>query len=153
MELDSEDRPSPVGDCHDHAVARLRVDGQLARDGGAIDGQRVVSRRTHRRRTSDEQPLPAVQDLADFSVHRHARPPDVRAERFADRLMAQADAEERNVAVGANKLDDTSGAHGRAGTGRDDDRLRFFREQILGIEGIIAHNAHRAPREAFDLLH
>jgi hypothetical protein len=82
--------------------------------------------------------------------HRAAN--DASAEGLADRLMPEADAEERDFFVGADEIDDAAGARGSSGAGRDDDRLRLFRDQFLRIEGVIANDANSPAGEPLDLL-
>jgi len=86
-------------------------------------------------------------------MHRHIAAHDATAERFVDRLIAETDAEERDGLVRADQLNDAPRARRRAGTGRDDDRLRPLSNERNGIEDVIADNAHRAAGEALDLLH
>ena len=85
-------------------------------------------------------------------MNRHRAANDAGAERFADRLMPEADAEERDGFVFADQIDDASGARGSSGAGRDDDGLRLLRDQRGRIEGVVADDAHRAAGEPLDLL-
>jgi hypothetical protein len=85
-------------------------------------------------------------------MNRHRSANDPAAERLADRLMAEADAEEWDFFVGADEIDDASGARRCSRAGRDDDRLRLFRKQFLRIERVIADDAHRAAGKPLDLL-
>ncbi len=70
-------------------------------------------------------PSPLVLDLGQLAVHRHRRAHHLAAERLADRLMAEADAEDRD---GRRRLGDQveadAGLVRRAGAGREHDRLR-----------------------------
>ena len=85
-------------------------------------------------------------------MNRHRAANDAPAKRFADRLMAEADAEKWDFLVGADEIDDAAGAGGRAGAGRDDDRFRVFRDQCGRIECVVADDANRSAGEALDLL-
>jgi hypothetical protein len=93
-----------------------------------------------------------VPDLGDLAVHRHRSADDPRAESLAERLVAETDAEKRDVAIGADQLDDATGARRSAGTGRDDDRRRTRAEELARLERIVADDADRAAAQPFDLL-
>ena len=93
-----------------------------------------------------------MHNLGHLPVHRQRAAHDARAKRFADRLMAEADAEEWNVCVRANEIDDAAGARRNAGTGRDYDRARTLGEQRVDVECVIAHDAQRGAGDALDLL-
>ena len=82
--------------------------------------------------------------------HRAAN--DAAAERLADRLMAEADAEEWDFFVGADEIDDAAGAGRGSRTGRDDDRLRLLGDQRGRIERVVANDANNVAGEPLDLL-
>ena len=63
-----------------------------------VDHQRVVAGRRHRGRQAGEDRAPVVRDLARLAVHRLAPAHHPAAERLADRLVAEADAEDRHRA-------------------------------------------------------
>ena len=68
-----------------------------------------------------EQPAVVVMDHVGLAVHQAVGPHDVGAEGLADRLVPQADAQDRNLggkAFDASARD--AGLAGRAGAGRDD---------------------------------
>src|SRR5262249_49105010 len=108
MELDSEKRPRAMADGHDHAVLGLGIDAKKNRRRRAIDNQRVIARRLHRRRASFEQSLAAMPHRRDLAVHRRGAAHDARAERLAERLMTEADAEQRNVIVETDEIEDAA---------------------------------------------
>ena len=63
---------------------------------------------------------------ADLAVHRRRRADDLAAERLADRLVAEADAEDRDLArSGGDQVEADAGLVRRAGAGRQHDRLRL----------------------------
>src|SRR6188508_3863039 len=93
-----------------------------------------------------------MHDVGDLAVHGDRSADDVRAEGLADGLMPEADAEERDGAVGANEVDDAAGARRSARSGRDDDGARPVGDQRVGIEGVVAHDTQALARDALDLL-
>ena len=90
--------------------------------------------------------------LGHFAVHRNAAADDARAERLADRLVAEADAEKRDAVVRAYQFDAASRASWRSRSGRDDDRARSALDQRHRIERVVANDGQRDAGEAFDLL-
>ena len=152
MKLNPVHRAIAMRHRHDDAVRRLGVDDELRRQRLRLDHERVVPRGAHRQIAVREQPLAAMHNLGDLAVYRHAAADDARAERLADRLVAEADAEERDVAVAAYEVDAAAGAGGRSGSGRDDDRARSALDQRRGVERIVADDRQRDAGKAFDLL-
>ena len=66
-----------------------------------------------------------VNDVGRFPVHLPVGPDDLAAKRFGDRLVAQADAQDRNAGVGRGPDEFDGNARPRAGVhgpGRHDDR-------------------------------
>src|SRR5262245_55655205 len=90
--------------------------------------------------------------LGHFAVHRRGAAHHARAERLAERLVPEADAEERDIFIEADQLENAARAIGRAGTRRDHDRARLLREQLRGIEAIITDYLQPRAGEALDLL-
>ena len=66
---------------------------------GALDHQRMIARRLERRVDAAENSAALVADFRQLAVHRRRRAHHLAAERLADRLMAEADAEDRNVSA------------------------------------------------------
>ena len=88
------------------------------------DRQRVVPGRGERRRQSGEHAGALVEHLAGLAVQQLVRAPDDTAVRDADRLQAEADAEDRDLA--ALLLDDVharAGLFRRTGAGREQDSV------------------------------
>src|ERR1700694_2290075 len=110
MELDPENRPRLVRHGHDGAIFRLGVDDEVGGKRIAFDDERVIARRSHWRRASSEQPRVCVSHVGHFAMTRPGAANDAAAEGLADRLMPEAYAEERNGFVGADEIDDASGA-------------------------------------------
>ena len=95
MELHAFDRQRPVPHAHDHAIVGLRRDLQFIGQRGALDDQRVIARRIERIRHTLVQRGPVMPHARCPSVHQRRRMDDGPAERRADGLMAEADAEQR----------------------------------------------------------
>jgi hypothetical protein len=97
-----------------------------------------------------------MNDVSHFAVYRNAPANDARAERFADRLMSETDAEERHVLFGLHQsldqIDAAAGARRRARAGRDHDRARIALDQRLRLERVVANDGQRDAGEALDLL-
>ena len=85
--------------------------------------------------------LALVPDFRKLAMHRNRRAHDLAAERIADRLMAEADAEDGN---GLRRLRDQieadAGFFRRAGTGRKDDGFRVGHDDVAACHLIVAVN-------------
>ena len=119
-----------------HAVHLARIvlrDGDDLEASGivlALDDQRVVAHDFHRRRQAGEHAGSVVADLRRLAVHDAIGADDVAAVRFADRLMAEADAEDRDRASpAADDVDGDAGFLRRARPGREHDRRRRQRRR------------------------
>ena len=78
---------------------------------------------------------------ADLAVHRGGRADDVAAECLADRLMAEADAEDRDSPRGGgDEVQADAGLVRSAGTGGEHDRFRLAREGVAYGELVVAHD-------------
>jgi hypothetical protein len=99
-----------------------------------------------------EEPLVGVADRRDLAVHGHRTAYDACAECLADGLMSETNAEEGDVGVGADEIDDAAGARRSARAGRDHDRARAAGQQRRRLEGVIAHDFDTFAGEALDLL-
>ena len=73
---------------------------------------------------------------------------DGAAEMLADRLMAEADAEQRASGFGAggDEIEADSGLVRRARAGRDQHRIGAGRERFCGGQRIVALDAHFGPQ-------
>ena len=78
-------------------------------------------------------------------------PYDPGAEGFGDHLVAQANAEYRNSFVElANDVERAAGLAGRAGAGREDDRLWCEFTNLCDVDLCIAHH-QRLPPESLEI--
>jgi hypothetical protein len=145
VELHAVDRQLAVPQRHDDPRGRGAGDLQLVRHGVGIDRQRVVAGRGEGRRQTGEDAGPLVHHLAGLPVQELRRPDDLGTERLGDRLMAQADAQDRRSCLGGG----AHHRHGHPGVGR---RPRAGREQhsgdvevgqLLHAHGVVA--SHDAP--------
>ncbi len=98
VELHPVHRRAAMRHAHDDAVIRLRGDLQRVGQGVAVDDQRVVTRGLERPVDAAEHAAALVVDLRELAVHRQRRLGHGRAEHLSDRLVAEADAEERRPA-------------------------------------------------------
>ena len=87
-----------MADTHDDSVLGLGRDCQAVRQSPALQDQRMIPCRLHRLRQTFVNALTAVFDTGGFSVDDFRRAHDLRAEDFADGLMAETDAENRHDA-------------------------------------------------------
>ena len=82
-------------------------------------------------------------------MHRVRRPDDAAAERLADRLVPEADAEQRHPARRlAHQLEADAGAVGVAGTRRQDDPLRRHGDRLGRGERVVAAHDEARPEAA-----
>src|SRR5947209_5074463 len=98
MELDAVERPLAMLQSHDDAVRRLGGDGQAVGPARAVDDEGMVARRLERVGQPGEDAAAAVAYGAQLAVHRPGGAHDLAAEDLADDLVAEADAEDRQVA-------------------------------------------------------
>src|SRR5438067_6079569 len=90
--------------------------------------------------------------LGDLPMHRQARSHDAPAERLADSLMTETDAEKWNAFVEADQIDNAPGSRRRSRSRRDDDRSRLFRQQCGGIKRVVPNHTDIDAGKPLDLL-
>ena len=110
MELDPEDGARSMRDGHDHVVRTRRVHLEIVWKCCAVDDERMVAGRPNRLRASGEEAFVSVHDVGHLAMHWHRSANDACAKCLADRLMSKADAEERDVGVGADEVEDAASA-------------------------------------------
>src|SRR5947209_20603797 len=123
MKLHAMYRQGLVRSAHHQPVAGLRGDGEFIRKGGAIDHQRMIARGFEGSVDAAEDALALMRDLGELAVHRYRCAHDLAAERLADGLQAEADAEHRDFFCCLfDELEANARLVRRAGTGREHDR-------------------------------
>src|SRR5258708_22450011 len=142
MELDAVDRPLAMGDANDDAVLGLGGDRQRRRQPGAVDDERMIARRREGVGQAGEDAAAAMADAAHLAMHRHRRAHDAAAQRLADRLVAEADAEDRHAAGAPHQLEADARMVGGARPPRDDDGLPPERARCFGAERVVALYHH-----------
>ena len=97
VELHAVDRPGPVLHAHDLAVVGPGGDLQVVRQAVALHRQAVVAGGGEGVRQAGEDALAVVVDRAGLAVHQGLGADHLAAKGLADGLVAQADAEDRQV--------------------------------------------------------
>ena len=101
-------RPSSV------SAVTVRSSGRLV----AFDDQRMIARRLERCVDAAENAGAGMADRRELAVHRRGRAHHLAAEGIADRLMAEADAEDRDLAGSrGDEIEADAGLFGRARAG------------------------------------
>jgi hypothetical protein len=126
VELHAFNRQRLVAHAHDFAVLRPGRHFQHLGAGGALDGQRVVAVDRELFRQPGKHALLRGGDDAGLAVHQLLRADDVAAKRRANALVAQAHAQDGQL---AGKVLDRShrdaGLGRRAGAGRNDQAIEL----------------------------
>ena len=89
MELDAFEFGAAMADAHDDAVAGFGGDGEIARQGFALDDERVVARGGEGVGKFAEDAFGVVMDRTGFAVEEFRRANDFPTECGADGLMAE----------------------------------------------------------------
>src|SRR3546814_16170072 len=129
---------------HD-ALPICRVDHEPL---GNVDHlEAVVARRLKGRGEPRVKPAAVVADRRGLAVHQMAAL-DNAAEMLADRLMAEADAEQRapRVGAGGDEVDTDASVIGRAGAWRDKERVSDGAKGLCSGERVVAFEAHLGPQ-------
>src|SRR5579875_1012343 len=131
VELDALDRVADVPQPHRQPAGSCCY-LQLGRQRAFVDDKRVIPGCLERVRQAGEHAAAVVGDLGWLAVHGTGRPDDGRAERRRDRLMAQADAKQRDrPGAEADHLDADPGLGGGA-RARGDHHAGGIRADDLG---------------------
>ena len=118
MELQAECRVLAVLQCHDLALRAPGIDAQrpVLAD---VDDQGMISPRLERRGQPSKQARTVMLDPGGTAMHGSAGVDGPPAERLADALMPEADAEKRETArIALDEVERDAGLARRAGTGR-----------------------------------
>ena len=147
VELHALDGVLPMSDTHHLAGVRLGGDLQAVRHRLALDDQRVVATRLERAGQAGEDPLAVVVDHGGLAVHQPAGAHHLAPERFADGLVAQAHAQDRDAPGEVpDHLHREAGFLGRAWPRRDHDVRRRQPLHVFQCEGIVAPHLHLLPQ-------
>src|SRR5579863_2012839 len=143
MELHSFDGMPPVPKPHDRTRAvffgRPRADLEFPWQVFLFDNQRVVASSRHGHRKSLKDSPVVMKDGAGLAVHEVRRPNHMTAKCFADRLMSQADTEQRGLAGKvADQFDADAGFVRRARPWRDDDPVWLHRLDLVYRDLVVA---------------
>src|SRR6185295_8079294 len=122
VELHTLDRQAAMAQPHDLAVLGLCGDGEAVRQGRPLDDQRVIARGNETSGYFPEHPFFVVADPRCLAVHHLPGAHHFPAERLADRLVAEADAESGHAAgEPPDRLERHARLVGRARSRRDDE--------------------------------
>src|SRR2546430_8447331 len=103
----------------------------------------MIARRGQGALQTLEDTVPAVRHLRELAVHDPRRADDPAAERLPDRLMAEANAEDRDLTREAlNERHADASLRRRAGPGRDDNFLRLPGGDLFESQRIVAIHPH-----------
>src|SRR5258708_14425477 len=103
----------------------------------------MIARRGQGAPQAFEDALAAVRHLRKLAVHDPRRTNDPAAERLPDRLMAEANAEDRDLTREAlNERHADASLRRRAGPGRDDNFLRLPHGDLFESQRIVAIDPH-----------
>src|SRR4029079_13824694 len=106
-------------------VLRCGAEGETSRQTRALDNQGVIAGGLERGIDAAKDALATVPDRRELAVNRRRCTHHLAAERVSDRLMTEADAEDRNAGgCFADQVEADAGLFGRAGPGGEDNRLR-----------------------------
>src|SRR5580704_10369392 len=145
MELHAVDGQRLVAQAHDD-VAGLGRDFEVLRKAGAVDDQRMIARCLEGRGHVLEHALALVLDAGKLAVHGGGRAHHLAAEHLADRLMAEADAEQRHLRLGRgpDEIHADAGFVGRARTRRQHDAGGPERHRLVDRDLVVAmHDTSR----------
>ncbi len=149
VELDAFDGKLAVAEAHDDAVGGFGGDFEAARQRAAFHDERMVARSFEILREAAKNRSAVVVNFAGFAVHDFFRADDFAAERVADGLMAEANAENGNFS--GETLDDGHAQAGfarRAGAGRNNDALGTHARDFVESDFVVAADGEFLPQLA-----
>src|ERR1035437_6679173 len=148
MELHAVHRQARMRETHHQAIVGFGIDGQLARHAGAFHHQRMIARGVERPVDAAEHAGAGVLDLEHLAVGRR-RAHHFAAERLPDRLMPEADAEDRNRWRGlGDEIEADAGFVRGAGAGRQHDGFRLGGDHIGGPNLVVGMDDDVRPPPA-----
>ena len=142
MELDAEHGKRPMRQRHHEAVLASRDDAELRRERLLANHERMVSPGFERLRQSVEESGARVRDPRALAMARRRSPLDRAAMPSGDRLVTEAHAEKRHTrSLGfRNHRDRPPRPFGPAGPRRNHDGARPQRDDVRGLEAIVARD-------------
>src|SRR2546429_5601493 len=147
MELHTLNREFLMSKAHDDAgsvfVRSPCADFQIAWQILLGDDQRMVAGCSHRRGQTAKDGLAIVFDLTGFAVHQVLRAHYLASEGSADRLVSEADSEQRHVSLAremADQFDADAGFLRSTGSGRKHDAFGVHRLDLSHGDFVVAAN-------------
>ena len=140
VELHPPERARPVREPHHDLLGRPRRHPQGRRH--RADGERVVAHGGEALRDAGEQAVPVVMDLAETPVHDRGRVVDRAAGHVRERLVAEADAEDRHLGAPEHveRDPDVAPLLRAPGAGRDHDVVHGQRRDLIPRQLVVAHD-------------
>src|SRR6478672_3481730 len=139
MELDAFDGQTLVANAHDVAVVGPCRDFETLRQRLAVDHERVIARRDEWIRQVPENAAAVMPNGRSLAVHELARVHDASTESLSYALVAEAHAEERNLACEAfDKRHRNARLVGRAGSRGNHDTLGLHSRDIVDRDLVIS---------------
>src|SRR5579885_201976 len=139
MELHALDAKRAMAEAHDLVFRCASADFEAFGHRIPFDDQRMVAHRVERTWNRFEDGLAVVEDRRGLAMHQARCADDPSAKRFADALMAEADAEDRQL---RRKLTQDrhrdAGFFRRARAGRDHNRVGSERARTSNVDRIVA---------------
>src|SRR6202158_3288859 len=149
MELHAVHRMLLVRHRHHEPVVGLGGDFELGGHAIALDDERVITRRLERRVDAAQHPFTLVLDGRELAVHGNGGAHPVAAIGAADRLVAEADAENRHaVAEPLDEFERNTGFFRGAGTGRNYDRVGARLGQRIDGDLVVPMHFDLGPEHA-----
>src|SRR3984885_8447644 len=146
MKLHAVHRQLGVCQAHDDAGIGIRCHGEVARQAFALDHERVIARRLERRVDAAKNAAAVMADFRQLAVDECRRAHHLAAEGVADRLVAEADAEDRDCRSGArDQIETDAGLFGRAGAGRQHDRIGVGGDDVVACHLVVAMHLDLRP--------
>src|SRR5579883_1095806 len=146
-ELNAVCRQPLVRKSHDQAIVGFGCHRQRRRQALTLDHERMVACGLERRVKAMEKAAAVVANGRELAVHRLGRPHHPAAESFADRLVAEADAEEGDFAGNrGDQIEADAGVLRGAGTGRKDNSVGIGGDNGGARNPVVAMHAHRGTQ-------
>ena len=151
MELQALDRVGRVPQAHHHRAHRAlagqaRADQQRGRQRSLVDHERVVARGREARWQAGQGTEAVVVNRGRVPVRRLARAHYSPPVRDGDRLVPEADAEQRDAGPAVpDDIDADPGVGRRARPRRDDDPVRAQAGDLAGRHRVVPHDLDLAP--------